>query len=260
VTDVSTVLAVGVVTAAIAPLLQEPRIASQQISQRLAGSRIQVLEELGDWLRVRGDDEYEGWMHRGYVALDEDPASDARVSLGCVVRSPAGITRPLPLGARLAADERVVDGDAIGERERRERFPATIEAIVDSALRFFVGTSYQWGGLTPWGSDCSGFVQSIFALHGVLLPRDAWQQSLLGRSAGPDILALGPADLLFFSDRDDAFITHVGLSLGTKRMAHVALGRGGYAVERLDDPDDPYVQKLRTRFLLARRVPLIARD
>jgi len=246
----------GVVTASIAPMHQEPRIASQQISQRLAGARVEVFEELGDWLRVRGEDGYEGWMHRGYVGALAAPSPGALVSLGCVVRAPSGNIRPLPLGARLSPDDVLVDGEAIAEAERARRFPSHPDAIADSALRFFEGTSYQWGGLTPWGSDCSGFVQSIFALHGVPLPRDAWQQALIGRTAGRDPLALGASDLLFFSDRDDEWITHVGLSLGARRMAHVALGRGGYAVERLDDPDDPYVQKLRERFLFGRRIPM----
>jgi hypothetical protein len=257
-TDVGTAIGAGVVVAAIAPLHQEPRIASQQISQRLAGSRVQILEELGDWLRVRGDDGYEGWMHRGYVSPVDDAGRPGLVSLGCAVRARGGTVRKLPLGARLGPDDELVDGEAITEAERAARFPSRPAAIVDSALRFFEGTSYQWGGLTPWGSDCSGFTQSIFALHGVKLPRDAWQQSLLGRSAGRDILALGPSDLLFFSDRDDRWITHVGLSLGERRMAHVALGRGGYAVERLDEPDDPYVDKLRARFLFGRRIPMVA--
>lgn len=246
----------GIVIAAIAPLHQEPRIASQQISQRLAGARVEILEAIGDWLRVRGADGYDGWMHRGYV--DETAAATPAplVSLGCLVKCADGKVKPLPLGARVSAREHIVDGEAITEEERARRFPSTTGAIAQSALTFFEGASYQWGGLTPWGSDCSGFVQSIFALHGVSLPRDAWQQALLGRSAGGDILRLGVADLAFFSDRDDQWITHVGLSLGARRMAHVALGRGGYAVETLDDPNDGYVAKLRERFLFGRRIPM----
>ena len=51
----------------IAPMHAEARVSSAQISQRLAGHVVTVLATDGDWLRVRGEDGYEGWMHRGYV-------------------------------------------------------------------------------------------------------------------------------------------------------------------------------------------------
>ncbi len=97
-------------------------------------------------------------------------------------------------------------------------------------------------------------MQTAFRLHGILLPRDAWQQATVGEDAGSDPLALHPGDLLFFSDRDDRRVTHVGIALGSAGMVHAALGRGGYAVEHLDDTDDLYVEKLRSRVTGARRV------
>ena len=63
-----------------------------------------------------------------------------------------------------------------------------------------------------------------------------------------------PADLLFFSDRCDRRVTHVGIALGPAVMVHLALGRGGYAIETLEDPNDRYVARLRASFHTARRV------
>jgi cell wall-associated NlpC family hydrolase len=94
----------------------------------------------------------------------------------------------------------------------------------------------------------------VFALHGIQLPRDAWQQAERGSDAGKDVGELVAGDLLFFSDRDDNRVTHVGVAMGDRRMVHLALARGGYAIERLDDRRDPYVDRLRRRFLFARRV------
>ena len=249
----------AMVVAAVAPLHAEPKISSTQISQYLAGAPLVVLEDLRDWLFVRGGDGYMGWMHQGYItrlrpALLRRTGRSARISLGAVIRDRAGTKRELPLGAALAQDDVVEGGEVVSPEELTDRFPSTPAAIAQTAERYFVGTSYQWGGVTPWGADCSGFVQTTYGLHGVNLPRDAWQQALEGTDAGRDASDLAPADLLFFSDRPDRHITHVGLALGEGRMAHVALGRGGFALERLDDGRDPFVRALLDRFLFARRV------
>lgn len=250
-----------VVGSPIAPLHVEPRVSSPQSSQRLYGHAVDVLETRGDWRHVRGDDGYEGWMHVGYLhaPLPHDLERDRlRVSLGCRIRDGARAwqTRALPLGALVAPGLDVIEGDAFARDELTRRFPAHPEAIVRTALECFAGTSYQWGGVTPWGADCSGLVQTTFALHGIGLPRDAWQQALEGSDAGDDLTALRPADLLFFSDRDDRRITHVGISTGGPRIVHLALGRGGYAVDRLDGTSDEYAAALGKRFVGARRISL----
>ena len=179
-----------------------------------------------------------------------------RLSLGCRARGgDGGPAVAFPLGAWVPDEAELVDGRALERSELRKLFPRQPAAIVRTALELFAGTSYQWGGVTPWGADCSGLVQTAFRLHGVRLPRDAWQQALVGSDAGHgDPTALHAADLLFFSDREDRRITHVGISLGGAGMVHLALGRGGYAVERLDDGGDPYVAGLVKRFVGARRV------
>jgi cell wall-associated NlpC family hydrolase len=180
--------------------------------------------------------------------------SDLRVALGCTARV-GGRTLRLPLGAWVAPGGALLAGEAVPLAELPERFPADGEAVVRTARRYFESTSYQWGGLTPWGADCSGMVQAVYALHGAALPRDAWQQAGAGRDAGGDLAAHAPGDLLFFSDRDDARVTHVGLAGGGGAMCHVALGRGGWAVDDLgDDTDDAYARRLRAQFVGARRV------
>jgi len=245
-----------VVRASVAPMHAEARVSSVQVSQRLAGHLVRVLETEGDWLRVRGEDEYEGWMHRGYVVAtrdDQTKQARRRLSLGCVVRGAAGV-RALPLGAWLAGDDAIVSGEAVEADGRADAFPREASAICATAVNRFVGTPYQWGGISPWGADCSGLVQTAFWLHGVAVPRDAWQQAEAGHDAGTVVPTFQPADLLFFSDRTDRRITHVGIALGRSRMVHLALGRGGYAVEQLDASGDEYVTALMSRFVSARRV------
>ena len=255
----TTVLWRAVVHAAVAPLHAEARVSSPQVSQQLAGFVVEALEAQGEWARVRGDDGYEGWLHAGYLTRmpggrGRQSTGARRKSLGCHTRLPGGGRRALPLGAFLGPEETVESGSIVLESDALARFPTTAAAIAFSAVEYFDGTSYQWGGTTPWGADCSGFVQSVFRLHGVALPRDASQQGAFGAASRRVLTALQAGELAFFSDRDDLKITHVGLGVGGGRMAHVAIGRGGFAIERLSDGRDPYVKKLRERFRFVREV------
>jgi hypothetical protein len=247
--------------AAIAPMLCEPDVKTTQVSQLLHGHIAQVVERNGLWLHVKGADAYTGWIHQGYVvvmpkalpSLQDTGWNDPRpLSLNCTVRDEHGATRKLPLGALVTEGQERFGGLAMTLEERRHAFPAAADSITASAMTFFEGTSYEWGGLTPWGCDCSGLVSSSFHLHGVEVPRDAWMQAQTGEPV-ESLKDLRPADLLFFSDEADGKITHVAISLGGTRVVHLALGRGGYAVDDLSSGDE-YTDLLLKRFRFGRRI------
>ena len=233
------------VRAAVAPLLGDARISTSLTSQLLSGETAAVIEQRGDWLHVRGEDGYEGWTHAGYVGAASGGEHTWRISLGCTVRESTSVARTLPLGARVSPSAEVVNGIALAAETRETRFARDSGSIAVSASTLYAGASYLWGGVTPWGCDCSGFVQRIFRLHGIGLPRDAWQQASIGTLISDDAAASHhPGDLLFFTDRDDRRVTHVGIALGDARMVHSSLTRGGVAIEHMDG-DDPYVERLR---------------
>lgn len=247
--------------AAIAPMLWEPDVRTTQVSQLLRGHTAEVVARQGLWLRVQSGDGYHGWIHQGYVASVppgdvpwttgwDDPRS---LSLGCAVRDSNGATRKLPLGALIADGEQRTSGLAMTLEERRLTFPPTGDAITATAQTYFEGTSYEWGGVTPWGADCSGMVQASFALHGVHMPRDAWMQAETGCQIDSDYSGLVAGDLLFFSDDPEARISHVAISLGGSRVVHQALGRGGHAVDDLTSAEE-YTTLLRGRLRCTRRV------
>lgn len=92
---------------------------------------------------------------------------------------------------------------------------ASGSSIVNTAMKY-LGVPYVWGGSTPKGFDCSGFVQYVFRQNGVSLPRTAASQ----KSATPSISRsnLQPGDLVFFSNGGG--ISHVGIYIGNGNMVH----------------------------------------
>jgi hypothetical protein len=243
----------------IAPVLEEPRAASSQATQLLYGHCAEVITTEGNWLKVRAADGYEGWVHEGYTAPCEEGAvigwawdNEGELSMGCSIRDGRGATLDLPLGAVVGDGHRIA-GRSLNLARRRQTFPPAADAIVASATALFQGTYYQWGGITPWGADCSGMLQSIFGLHGVHLLRDAWQQATQGVAVEGGLEDASAGDLLFFSDREDGHITHVAMAMGNSKVVHTALGRGGHNIELLDRPDD-YAKGFIERFRFSRRI------
>ena len=94
------------------------------------------------------------------------------------------------------------------------------QELTRSALRF-LGVPYAFGGTSSTGFDCSGFVQHVFALLGVSLPRTADAQYDAGRPAvgGPR-----PGDLVFFDTYGG--VSHVGIYLGQGKFVHASSSHG----------------------------------
>lgn len=81
-----------------------------------------------------------------------------------------------------------------------------------------LGVPYVFGGSTPKGLDCSGFIQYVFKQSvKVTLPRTAAQMAKTGQSI--ERSDLKPGDLVFFNTRGFAN-SHVGLYIGNNKFMH----------------------------------------
>lgn len=126
--------------------------------------------------------------------------------------------------------------EAIGlsEREIRDRLPQVITYTRNAMSQ---PNYYLWGGTVGPNYDCSGLMQSAFAVAGIWLPRDAYQQE-----AFTDPIALEtiqPGDLVFFGSLERA--THVGLYLGEHCYIHSSgrdMGRNGIGIDVLSADGD----------------------
>src|SRR5438445_8227298 len=101
------------------------------------------------------------------------------------------------------------------------------QTVVALAKRH-VGAPYRWGGSSPSGFDCSGFVRYVYAQVGVSLPHNAAQQYRLGTPVTRE--SLEPGDLVFF-DR----LRHTGIYVGEGRFIHARQTGLRVSIASLDD-------------------------
>lgn len=91
--------------------------------------------------------------------------------------------------------------------------------IVNEAQKY-LGVPYVWGGTTPKGFDCSGFVQYVYKQIGINIPRSTTEQIKVGNSV--DKSNLQPGDLVFYigSNGSRSNPGHVGIYIGNGQMIH----------------------------------------
>lgn len=118
-----------------------------------------------------------------------------------------------------------------------------LPVVVQKALRH-IGAPYRYGGSTPAGFDCSGFVRYVHEIAGIGLPRTVAEQYRVGDPVGR--ASLRPGDLVFFDG-----LRHNGIYIGQGRFVHASSGSARVDVSHLDDP------WFRERFTGARRLPAV---
>ena len=95
-------------------------------------------------------------------------------------------------------------------------------SIVSLSMNY-IGVPYVFGGTSPYGFDCSGYVQYIFAKAGISIPRTADVQYDFGTPISTTDLV--PGDLVFFSTYTYG-ASHVGIYLGDGNFIHASSSRG----------------------------------
>ncbi len=222
----------------IAFVYREAAYRSETVSQTHLGEELEILEENDEWVKVRQEDGYIGWVSKAFVK--EKPKSWNSKEFFYPASQVAWIYQNPDRQATTIRDMTMLSGLPVLERkngwiklllpdgtegwsEDKGRFPVhelDVEALVQTALSF-LGIQYFWGGRSPKGFDCSGFTQTTFGLHGFKLPRDAYQQAEVGMEVTEDFNSWQVGDLIFFSEKPNR-ITHVAISLGKGDFIHAS--------------------------------------
>jgi cell wall-associated NlpC family hydrolase len=158
----------------------------QRIASQLA-SRQQLLSSIkGEIARIKAAEQAQ---QRQLAAAARSRLSGAQVP----VADGLGVSASTPEGSTVAP-------------------PNVHGGVVGIAMRY-LGVPYVWGGSTPRGFDCSGFVAYVFAQIGVSLPHSSY--AMYGMGTPVSISQLQPGDLVFFTGA-----SHMGIYIGGGQFIH----------------------------------------
>ncbi|MDH5398391.1 MAG: C40 family peptidase [Cyclobacteriaceae bacterium] len=222
----------GICRLSAVPIRKDPDHRSEMVSQLVFGEHYSVMEYSNDkqWLKVKNFfDDYVGWITANqHVVIPEDyfeqiNASDYKTCLDVTstilynksqVNIFMGSIIPIATNEIFQMEEQLAfNGEAKRLSEKRDA------DFINQMARRLLNSPYLWGGRTPFGLDCSGFVQLIFKIAGYKLHRDSYLQSGHGVSI-ESIEEVLPGDLAFFRN-DEGHVEHVGIILEGHKIIHV---------------------------------------
>jgi gamma-D-glutamyl-L-lysine dipeptidyl-peptidase len=220
----------AIVSVPVAPVRRKPDHRKEMVNQLLFGETVKVLKTKGPlWVKIRSlHDSYEGWLTntllepvegKKALSVSKYVASDMLNVINIIKQK-----MYLPIGSTLPCFENgngklgTIEYNFSGQFFLRDEQVPSVE-LVKQLSEKWLNAPYLWGGRTPLGVDCSGFVQVIYKLMGIDLPRDTWQQAQVGKRV-KKFSGIKPGDLVFFDNKED--IVHVGIILGENKIIHAS--------------------------------------
>lgn len=229
------------------------------------GESYYVVEEYEEWVKiVLSQDDNTGAEHTGYVykeyvdisyefqyaitkeeeaaqkAAEEAARKAEQERLKKLAEEEAARKAAEEAAKKAAEDAKKAAAQAEAEEAKRQLEEQAALATDSAKLRQevasyalnFVGNPYKWGGTSLTnGTDCSGFVQSIYKQFGYTIPRVSRDQAV---SAGycnvtPDEDHLLPGDLIFYAN-SKGVVDHVAMYIGDGKVVHAATQKSGIIV------------------------------
>ncbi|MCX7708664.1 MAG: NlpC/P60 family protein [Clostridia bacterium] len=228
------------VNASTVNLRSGPEMSSEVAGVLDKGQILTVLKQSGEWTQVKTSRGNTGWVKKTYLTLNKESKEKALNKEKTLSRTKAtekekttAVTKNVATAkttaeAKTADDTKTSRGDLVDRGQDNQNLG---EKFVSFAKNL-IGVKYVWGGSSPNGFDCSGFVKYVYGNFDIRLERVAANQAKEGKSV--EIDNLQPGDLVFFdTDGGHNYINHVGMYIGDGKFIHASSGHGDVVVSDL---------------------------
>lgn len=204
---------------------KEADVESGRIGYVDRGEKVEILENLGDWMKVQYTESKTGYVAAQYVTVKEEfvYAKTLEEEAAELAAKRALEERQSVPETAAAENTTVIVTPPSGDYSTSSELRAE---IVDYAMQF-LGNRYVHGGSSlESGTDCSGFTSLIYAVFGYSVSRTpSGQLSSSGRSI--DYSEAQPGDIICYGSKK---CTHVGLYIGGGQIIHSANSRKGVII------------------------------
>ena len=244
-----------IVNASVVNIYSDPDFKSAVVTQGLLGESCVIMDSMGDWFNINQWDGYSGWIHK-HQGILTNKTYDANLTvfeMDGVVTKESGKTviRDLTFG-NILNGKPMSGGFAVTLPDGEKGWTSTLlgrmteqptrKSIIRLA-RSFMGVPYLWGGKSPHGFDCSGYIQTIYKTFNLELPRDAHQQADHFKESTITMEQAKQADLHFF--KNGGKITHVALAEENGYFLHA---QGWVKEESFDSSAPNFNSELKNKY------------
>lgn len=212
----------GICIVTVAPVRAENSDRAEIVTEILYGESADIVEVNKNWTKIKMHyDGYEGWMDTKQIKpVTEEYLANRKVTL---ITEDFSSIMTLE-GKTLLSMGSEVEFPAVASRRSHD-----VRESIALTAKEFLNIPYLWGGKSFFAVDCSGFVQLVYKIHNVKMPRDTYQQAEVGETLS-FVEESQPGDLAFFENSEGKII-HVGIMLDNQKIIHAS---GKVRIDTLD--------------------------
>lgn len=280
----------GLVNVSVGNIRSNPQNAAELATQSLLGTPLDILKKEGYYYLIRTPDGYVSWLDAGAItfktateindwkkkdklvfiddyghAFSHPDIKSQRISdlvMGNILVN-AGSTKGFFKVIYPDGREGFIPQNQVTDYAKWiNKSNPKPEQVIEIA-KTMIGVPYLWGGTSVKGVDCSGFTKTAFFMNGIVIPRDASQQVLVGEPVTVHkndtldleeaLKNLKPGDLIFFASGKNrplsARVTHVAMYIGHAEFIHAS---GQVRINSMK-PDAANYNDFQTRTIVAAR-------